>query len=119
MAFIENALQKASETALLAGKKANEAYSSAKIKMEIAEKKNCLKNLYRELGEITYKGYKNADGDVNEIEDKIAEIDIVSEQIAELEKECGKMKNLIVCPSCNEKIDEKSRFCPNCGEEIL
>ncbi len=119
MAFIENALQKASDAALFAGKKANEAYSAAKTKMEIAEKKNYLKTLYRELGEITYKGYKNSDSDMNEIEDKIAEIDIATEKIEELEKEYGKMKNIMVCPYCNEKIDEKSKFCPNCGEEIL
>lgn len=118
MAIFDEIKEKASSVAIMAGKKANEAYSATKTKMAIAEKKNYLKTLYRELGEITYNGYKNSDQDLNAIEDKIAEIDLTVEKIEELKSEYRKAMNVTVCPSCNAEIEADANFCPKCGEEI-
>lgn len=110
---------KATDVAQVTSKKVAEIYASAKIKLAISEKRTNLRALYRELGEIVYKASKGeAEDDVqNNIEDKIAEIDIAREVIAELKEKEKELRNLTTCPYCDERIPENANFCPNCGKE--
>lgn len=118
MALMDDIRERANSVVSIAGKKANEAYGATKTKMLIAEKKNYLRTLYKELGEITYRGYKDSEQDMNAIEDKIAEIDIAAEALEDLKKELRKIKNIIICPSCRAEIEADVNFCPRCGEDI-
>ena len=109
MAFIDEIKEKAGDVCQIAGKKVGEAYSLTKVKMAIVDKRSGLRTLYKELGEITYQGYKNGAEDINAIEDKVAEIDLALEGIEELK---------VMCPACHAEIEADSNFCPKCGEEI-
>ncbi len=118
MAFIDEIKEKAGDVCQIAGKKVGEAYSLTKVKMAIVDKRSGLRTLYKELGEITYQGYKNGAEDINAIEDKVAEIDLALEGIEELKVEYRKIRNIIMCPACHAEIEADSNFCPKCGEEI-
>lgn len=118
MAFIDELKDRAGDVYQIAGKKMGEAVNLTKVKMAITDKQGTLRSLYKELGEIVYRNYKNEVEDPEAIEDKIAEIDIAAESIEELKKEYRKIKNIIICPSCNAEIEADVNYCPKCGEGI-
>lgn len=117
MAFIDEFKEKAGDVYQVAGKKVGDAYSMTKLQLALVDKKGTIRTLYKELGEITYKGYKNGVEDMEALEDKIAEIDLALEGIEELKKEYRRIKNKMVCPACNAEIDADVNFCPRCGRE--
>lgn len=119
MDFVDEIKDKASDVANVTGQKVAEIYSAARLKIAISERKNQLRTLYRELGEMVYEATKGENEEnSNAIEDKIAEISLAREVLEELKASDRQMRKLKVCPNCNEKMDEKSRFCPNCGNEM-
>ena len=115
----EELRDRAGDVASATSKKVAEIYATAKIKFAIGEKRSELRTLYRELGKLVYDSSKGeADENVNnDIEDKIAEIDIVKEVISELLEQEESAKNTKICPYCDERVPESAKFCPNCGRE--
>lgn len=117
MAFFDELKDRASDAAVVAGKAVSEVYEATKIKMAIAEKKGTQKALYRELGELVYKGYKSGASEDDALEDKIAEIDSVLEEVEALKAQQMKIKKVRTCPGCGSEIPVECNFCPKCGKE--
>lgn len=93
MEFFDKVKKVAVDVAAVSSKKSKKLYSITKIKLEIAEKQNTVKNLYKEIGFEAYKAYKE-DGDIVEaIKSKIARIDSLEEEMAYLRKSVDDIKN--------------------------
>ena len=118
MAFFDDLKDRASDAAVVASKAMSGVYEATKIRMAIAEKKGVLKTLHKELGEIVYKAYKSGDASSEAIEDKVAEIDGVAEEIAALNDQQMKIKKVKVCTGCGSQVPVDFDFCPKCGKEI-
>ncbi|MGM9551652.1 MAG: hypothetical protein ACI3XA_05295 [Clostridia bacterium] len=119
MAFLDELKDMATDAAQVASKKVNDVYAVTKVKMDISENKSKIRALYRELGEMVYKASKGeVEEDSNAIEDKIAEISLVMDALEELNEAERHIKKVKVCPTCKEQIDEKSAYCPRCGNEV-
>lgn len=87
MDFLEKVKEVASSFAAVSVRKGKEIRDIAKIKLEIADKQNKVKNLYKEIGYEAYKAYK-ADGDIlGTIKERIEVIDSIEEEIAKLRQE--------------------------------
>lgn len=117
MAFFDELKDKASDAAVVAGKAVSEVYEATKIKMAVSEKKGTLKALYREVGEIVYKSYKSGTAEKDALEDKIAEIDAVLEEVEALKAQQMKIKKVRTCSGCGSEIPIECNFCPKCGKE--
>ncbi|MBQ8003143.1 MAG: zinc ribbon domain-containing protein [Clostridia bacterium] len=118
MALFDELKDRASDVVQVAGKKVEDAYSATKLKIQIADKQSAVRTLYRELGELVYENSKKAEPEIEAVEDKIAEIDLVLEGINELKDQERGMKKLVLCPACSSEVDEKAKFCPQCGSEM-
>lgn len=119
MDFMDDLKDRATDVASITSKKVAEIYASTKLKLTISERKTQIRSLYCELGEMVYKTARGeGDDEKDNIEDKIAEISLAMEVLEEMQKSDMKAKNLKLCPYCNEKIEEKSKFCSNCGQEM-
>ncbi|MCD8049794.1 MAG: zinc ribbon domain-containing protein [Clostridia bacterium] len=118
MAFLDDIKDKASDAAVVAGKAVNEIYEATRIKMAIAEKKGTVKAIYREIGEAVYASVKNGEDASDVIEDKVAEIDAIFEEIEALRDRQMKIKKLRVCASCGSSVPDDCKFCPKCGSEL-
>lgn len=118
MALFDEIKDRAVDAVQIAGKKVEEAYGGTKLKVQIADKQSQVRNLYRQLGQVVYENSKKDEPELEAVEDKIAEIDLVLEAIEELKKQERKAKKLVVCPSCSADVDENSNFCPVCGNEM-
>lgn len=119
MDIMDEIKDKANDVASVTSKKVAEIYANTKLKLNISERKGQLRNLYRELGEIVYK-LSNGNDSVtqNDVEDKIAEINLTLEILDELMEGERQLKKMKLCPYCGEDVQEKSNYCPNCGNEM-
>ncbi len=93
MEFLDKVKKVAAEVAVASGKQGKKLYGVTKIKLEIAEKQNNVKALYKEIGFDAYKAYK-ANADIAEyIKEKLMAIDALEEEIALLRKKADDIKN--------------------------
>ena len=93
MEFFDKVKEAASDFATSAGRKSKELYAVAKLKMEITDKQNTVKNLYKEVGFEAYSAYK-ADSDILEaIKGKLEKIDVLEDKIADIRKKIVDVKN--------------------------
>ncbi len=93
MEFLDKVKKVAAEVAVASGKQGKKLYGVTKIKLEIAEKQNNVKALYKEIGFDAYKAYK-ANTDIAEyVKEKLMAIDALEEEIAILRKKADDIKN--------------------------
>lgn len=86
MDFLNKIKSFASNAADTAGQKGREIYASTKIKLEIADKQNSVKTLYKEIGYEAYKAYREQADVIERITPKFTEIDELEDAIANLRK---------------------------------
>lgn len=93
MEFFDKVKKVAADVAVASGKQGKKLYDVTKIKLEIAEKQNNVKALYKEIGFDTYKAYKANTDVVEYIKEKLMAIDAIEEEIAVLRKKADDIKN--------------------------
>ena len=105
------------------GKKTTETTAKiateAKLKIEIAENKERIKDLYIELGRKIYENHvREEDLNIHEfISDDCSKIDEISKQIEEARREILVLNNKKMCKKCYAEIETTYLFCPECGEK--
>ena len=94
MEFLDKVKKVASDVAAASGKQSKKLYSITKLNLEIVEKQNKVKALYKEVGFEAYKAFK-ADGKIVEaIADLLGKIDSYEEEIASVRKKIDDVKNI-------------------------
>ena len=93
--------------------------TEAKLKIEIAENKEKIKDLYIELGRKVYEIHIREENlNIHEfISDDCSKIDEISKQIEEARKEILDLNNKKMCNKCFAQIETDYMFCPQCGEK--
>lgn len=93
--------------------------TEAKLKIEIAENKEKIKDLYIELGRKVYENHIREENlNIHEfISDDCSKIDEISKQIEEARKEILDLNNKKMCNKCFAQIETDYMFCPQCGEK--
>ena len=105
------------------GKKTTETTAKiateAKLKIEIAENKERINNLYIELGRKVYENHVREEKlDIHEfIKDDCLKIDEISKEIENARKEILVLNNKKMCKKCYAEIETEYIFCPQCGEK--
>ena len=105
------------------GKKTTETTAKiateAKLKIEIAENKEKINNLYIELGRKVYETHiREEDLNIHEfIDEDCLKIDEISKQIENARKEILVLNNKKMCKKCYAEIETDYIFCPQCGEK--
>ena len=93
MEFFDKVKKVAIDVAAVSSKQSKKLYSITKIKLEIAEKQNDVKTLYKEIGFDAYRAYKTGSNIVEHISAKLERIDAIEEEIAILRKSIDDIKN--------------------------
>ena len=99
------------------GKKASEAYKMTADKTGKIAKETKIKF---KIGELRKKVYEKhvLEGEIsieNEIEEYCTKLDVLSDEIDSLLKQCLELKDKKHCPKCYSEIEKEMKFCPNCG----
>lgn len=108
MSFL-NKVKKVGETMV---DKAKDLGDVAGLKMEKAQLKADIEDIYVEIGrKIVEAKDERFIEEIEEIEKKLTRIQAIDEEVGDLQ---GKIK----CSHCGKMIDEDHRFCPECGNEL-
>ena len=92
MEFLDKVKKVAADVAAVSSKQSKKLYSIAKLNLEIVEKQNNVKNLYKEAGFEAYKAFKGGDNIAESIKDALIKIDALEEEIAALRKNIDDVK---------------------------
>ena len=93
MDFLDKVKQTAISVAKVSSREGKKLYAVTKLKLEITEKQNQIKGLYKEIGSSAYKAYKSGKNIVKRITGKLEEIDALEETIAVLREKIELIKN--------------------------
>ena len=118
MDFFDKLGQKASEAYKVTADKTGKLAKETKLKFKMGELKNQISDIYEEIGKIVYEQHVREENiDIKkQIEEKCTKIDVLSDEIESILKECMELKNKRQCPKCQTQIDKEVKFCPQCGE---
>ena len=97
----------------------NKIAREAKLKMKISDNKCKIKDLYEEIGKISYESHIEEKGTnlYEKIKDRCSKIDELSKEIEEYRKEILTLNHKKMCIKCYSEIGDEDLFCPKCGKK--
>ena len=124
MEFFDKLTKKASEAYKITADKTGKLAKETKLKLKISELKSEINEIYEEIGKKAYEKHtRKANGEkcakdlCKEIEEKCLKIDVLSDEIENLLKQCLELNDKKQCQKCFTEMDKKAKFCPHCGEK--
>ena len=118
MEFFDKLGKKASEAYKMTADKTGKIAKETKMKLKIGELKSQITEIYEDIGKKVYeKQIRKEESIEKEIEEKCIKIDVLSDEIEGLLKQCLELKDKKQCPKCYKEIEKDVKFCPNCGEK--
>ena len=118
MAFFDKLGKKASEAYKITADKTGKLAKETKIKFKMSDLKSQINDIYQEIGKTVYeKHVKKEEITINELEEQCTKIDVLSDEIADLEKQTLELRDKKLCTNCFKEIEKNAKFCPSCGAE--
>lgn len=123
MEFFDKLGKKASEAYKITADKTGKIAKETKMKFKIGELRSQINDIYEEIGKKVYESHvkKEENSIQNNLEEECTKIDVLSDEIESLLKQCLELKDKKQCPKCFKEIEKDAKFCPSCGtkqEEI-
>ncbi len=117
MEFFDKLGKKASEAYKMTADKTGKLAKETKLKLKIGELKTQINEVYEEIGKRVYENHirENDENAEQEIEEKCVKIDVLSDEIDSLLKECLELKDKKQCQKCYTEIEKEAKFCKHCG----
>ena len=117
MEFFDKLGKKASEAYKVTADKTGKIAKEAKLKMKMGDLKGQANDIYMEIGKKVYeKHVKEETLDIKkELEEECTKLDVISDEIDSILKECIDLKDKKVCQKCYSQIEKNMKFCPECG----
>lgn len=119
MEIFEKLGEMASQTCKYTAEKADKIARETKLRMKLNENKAKIEVLYNEIGETAYRRHiaHNKEEFDEEIKNACDQIDKISKEIEQINKEMLNLKDRKECPNCYEKIEKQAKYCSNCGAQ--
>jgi ribosomal protein L40E len=115
MSVFENFTRKVTETAKAAAKKSSDLVEVTKLNMSIGSEEDKIEKVYKEIGKIVYENYSNGASVDDVFIEKCKEIASYEDNIKEMRSKVRELKNVKLCPNCNEELELDVMFCSKCG----
>ena len=122
MEFFDKLSKKASEAYKITADKTGKIAKETKLKLKISELKSEINTIYTEIGKKAYEkhtikngGEKCTENVCEQIKEKCLKIDMLSDEIDNLLKQCLELKDKKQCENCYAEIEKDVKFCPHCG----
>lgn len=119
MDFLDKIGRKASEAYKMTTDKTGKIAKETKLKLKINELKTQINDIYEEIGKKVYeKHIREEEFSIKkDLEEQCTKIDVLSDEIDSLLKQCLELKDKKQCPNCFSEIEKEMKFCPNCGQK--
>lgn len=119
MEFFDILGKKASEAYKMTADKTGKIAKETKLRFKMNELKSQVEDIYIEIGKKVYEKHIREEEICikSDLEEQCTKIDVLSDEIEQILKECLELKDQKQCQNCSTQIQKDSRFCPNCGQE--
>ena len=108
----------ASSVGYLARKEAGKAASNAQLNVQILTKRREIQTAYQELGKLLYDKHLGNDSESDGLMAKLEALDALHLEVAELEKQTGRVSVVKTCPTCGAERKDGDAYCRTCGEKL-
>ena len=117
MEFFDKLGKKASEAYKITADKTGKIAKETKMKFKIGELRSQINDIYEEIGKKVYEKHVKKEEVLiqNDLEEECTKIDVLSDEIESLLKQCLELKDKKQCPKCFKEIEKDAKFCPSCG----
>lgn len=117
MDFFDKIGKKASEAYKMTADKTGKLAKETKLKLKMGELKAQINDVYEEIGKRVYEKHIRESDETaeQEIEEKCVKIDVLSDEVESLLKECMELNNKKQCQQCHTEIEKEAKFCKHCG----
>ena len=118
MEFFDKLTKKASEEYKVTADKTGKIAKETKLKLKMNELKSQISDLYEEIGKRVYEKHQlNEEISSEDLNEVCTKIDVLSDEIEGLLKQCLELKDKKQCTHCFAQIGIDDKFCPICGEK--
>jgi len=119
MDFFDKLGKKATEAYRVTADKTGKIAKETKIKFKIGELKSQITDIYEEIGKKVYEKHIREEEICikKDLEEQCTKIDVLSDEIDSLLKQCLELKDKKQCPKCYKEIEKEDKFCPHCGKK--
>ena len=119
MDFLDKLGKKASEAYKVTADKTGKIAKETKLKFKMGELKTQINGIYEEIGQKVYEKHVREEeiSIKKDLEEQCTKIDVLSDEIESLLKQCLELKDKRQCRKCYQEIEKDDKFCPNCGEK--
>lgn len=119
MEFFDKLGKKASQAAKVTADKTGKIAKETKLKFKIGELKTQINDIYEEIGKKVYEKHVREEELCikTDLEEQCTKIDVLSDEIEGLLKQCLELRDKRQCPNCYKEIEKDNNYCPNCGEK--
>ena len=108
----------ASSVGYLARKEAGKAASNAQLNLQILTKQREIQAAYQELGRLLYSQHTGNAPESDGLMAKLDALDALHLEVAELEKQSGRVFVVKTCPTCGAERRDGAAYCRTCGEKL-
>ena len=117
MDFFDKLGKKASEAYKVTADKTGKIAKETKIKLKIGELKTQINDIYEEIGKKVYEKHVREEEICikKDLEEQCTKIDVLSDEIDGLLKQCLELTDKKQCQKCFKEIEKNAKYCPNCG----
>ena len=122
MEIFDKLSKKASEAYKITADKTGKIAKETKLKLKISELKSEINTIYTEIGKKAYEkhtikngGEKCTENVCEQIKEKCLKIDVLSDEIDNLLKQCLELKDKKQCENGYAEREKGVKFCPHCG----
>lgn len=117
MEFFDKLGKKASEAYKVTADKTGKIAKETKLKFKIGELKTQINDIYEEIGKKVYEKHVREEeiSIKKDLEEQCTKIDVLSDEVESLLKQCLELKDKRQCKECYKEIEKDDKFCPNCG----
>lgn len=117
MEIFDKISKKASEAYKITADKTGKIARETKLKLRMGEIKTKTNEVYQEIGKKVYEKHVREEeiSIKKELEEECTKLDVLSDEMDSLLKQCLELNDKKQCPKCYTEIEKEMNYCPNCG----
>lgn len=119
MGLLEDVMFNAKAAVNAVGQKAGQIVDVSKLRINAADLNNEISKRFESLGRVVYDARKTENSSQDLIEECIAVIEDLYEQLDDLNEQIAVVKNRIKCKSCGYENVQEAVYCSRCGARLV
>ncbi len=118
MGMFEDVVVNTKSVVNVVGKKAGQIVDISKLRISAADLNNDISKRFEILGRMAYDAKKTGNESNDTVNECIAAIDDLYEQLDAVNDQLTQLKNKTVCKSCGAENPQGASFCNRCGSKF-